>query len=145
MAVQDGRWQMTKWDSEDSDFRPHIEQAHVARAEAMTRVGYLAIAAISGVVRVAGIALPRAVRARGRGIEAWRDRRGALREILLFDDRMLRDIGLTRADAWAAVEGALGKDVHDGAAVEPVGYRDIALDEYVLGACNDNGERRRVA
>src|SRR5215468_8587825 len=132
---------MTKWDSEGSDFRSYIEQAHVARAEAMTRVGYLAVAAFSGVVREAA----RPVRAALRGLAAWRDRQAALREILLLDDRMLRDIGLTRADAWAAIEGSLGKDVHDDAPAEPAGYLDIALDDYALGACNDNAERRRVA
>jgi len=68
-----------------------------------------------------------------------------LREILLLDDRMLRDIGLTRADAWAAIEGSLREPVHDGASSEWVEYRDIALDDYAVGACNDNSERRRVA
>src|SRR5215468_9419492 len=132
---------MTKWDSEGSDFRSYIEQAHVARAEAMTRVGYLAVAAFSGVVREAA----RPVRAALRGLAAWRDRQAALREILLLDDRMLRDIGLTRADAWAAIEGSLGEAVDGGASTGSVEYRDIALNDYAWDAFNDDGDCRRVA
>ena len=38
----------------------------------------------------------------GRRVAAWRNRQ-AMRELLTFDDRQLKDIGLTRVD----VEGAL--------------------------------------
>lgn len=38
-------------------------------------------------------------------IQTWRNRRAAVRELSRLDDRMLRDIGLTRADIAAAVAG----------------------------------------
>jgi uncharacterized protein YjiS (DUF1127 family) len=117
----------------------YIEQAHEARAEAMARVGHLAVAAAGGVVgAVAG-----AVQAALGALRAGRNRRAALREILLLDDRMLRDIGLTRADAWAAVDGTLG--MRDVSAPDPPDYRDVALSGYAVAGCNDNGERRRAA
>ena len=136
---------MNNWNNESSNLRYYIVQAHEARAEAMARAGYLAVATIGGVVRAAATPLLRAARAALRGVAAWRDRQAALREILLLDDRMLRDIGLTRADAWAAVDGSLRESVRDESSGEAAEYRDIALDDYALGACNDNGERRRVA
>ena len=57
---------------------------------------------------------------------------------------MLQDIGLTRADAWAAVDGTLGTRFQD-LPPEPAAYTDIALSGYAVAGCNDNGERRRAA
>jgi len=136
---------MSNWRNEYWDRRHYIEQAQQARAEAMARAGYLAVAFVSVIVRAAAIALPRAVRSALRAVAAWSDRRAALREILLLDDRMLRDIGLTRADAWAAVDGTLREPVRDVSSPEPAEYRDIALGDCAVGGCNDNGERRRAA
>ena len=124
-----------------SEFQYYIEQAHESRAEAMARAGYLAVAAAGRVARVAGTAVQAGLRA----VSAWRDKRAALREILLLDDRMLRDIGLTRADAWAAVDGTLRERVRDVSAPDPADYCDVAFSGYALAGCNDNGERRRAA
>jgi uncharacterized protein YjiS (DUF1127 family) len=126
--------------NERPDFQYYIEQAHEARAQAMARVGYLAVAAVGRVV--SGAARP--AQAALAALTAWRNRRAAWREILLLDDRMLQDIGLTRADAWAAVDGTLGKRAQDWAS-EPAAYVDIALSNHALAGCNDNGERRRAA
>jgi len=136
---------MSDWHNERSDIPYYIEQAHEARAEAMARAGYLAVAAVSAIMRAAGVALPRAVRSALRAVAAGSARRAALREILVLDDRMLRDIGLTRADARAAVDGTLRERVRDVSSAEPAGYRDIALTSNALGGCNDNDERRRAA
>jgi len=132
---------MSDWHNERPELQHYVEQAQEARAEAMARAGYLAVAAVGRVARVAGTAVQAALQA----VTAWRDRRAALREILLLDDRMLRDIGLTRADAWAAVDGTLGSRAQDWAAPGPVAYVDIALSGYAVAGCNDNGERRRAA
>ena len=130
---------MNGWHNERPELQHYIEQAHEARAEAMARVGHLAVAAAGGVVGAAA----GAVRAALRALKAGRNRRAALREILLLDDRMLRDIGLTRAEAWAAVDGTLG--MRDVSAPDPADYRDVALSGYAVAGCNDNGERRRAA
>jgi uncharacterized protein YjiS (DUF1127 family) len=132
---------MSDWRKERPELQDYIEQAHEARAEAMARVGYLAVAAAGRVVGAAA----RSAQAALAALAAWRDRRSALRELLLLDDRMLRDIGLTRADAWAAVDGTLGNRAQDWAAPEPAAYVDIALSGYAVAGCNDNGERRRAA
>jgi uncharacterized protein YjiS (DUF1127 family) len=131
---------MSDWHNERSDVQFYIEQAQEARAEAMTRVGYLAVATVG---RAVGAVAGRARAALGT-LAAWRNRQVALHQLLLLDDRMLRDIGLTRADAWAAVDGTLGSRVQDWP-LEPTAYFDIALSGYAAGGCNDNGERRRAA
>jgi len=125
---------MSDWHNERSDVQFYIEQAQEARAEAMARVGFLAVAIVG---RAVGAVAGRARAALGT-LAAWRNRQVALHQLLLLDDRMLRDIGLTRADAWAAVDGTLGSRVQDWPP-EPTAYFDIAL------SCNDNGERRRAA
>jgi uncharacterized protein YjiS (DUF1127 family) len=131
---------MSNWHNERSDVQFYIEQAQEARAEAMARVGFLAVAIVG---RAVGAVAGRARAALG-ALAAWRDRQVALHQLLLLDDRMLRDIGLTRADAWAAVDGTLGSRVQDWPP-EPTVYFDIALSRYAAGGCNDNGERRRAA
>ena len=130
---------MNGWHNERPELQHYIEQAQEARAEAMARVGHLAVAALGGVVGAAAGAMRAALGA----LTARRNRRAALREILLLDDRMLRDIGLTRADAWAAVDGTLG--TRDVSAPGPADYRDVALSGYAVAGCNDNGERRQAA
>jgi len=132
---------MSDGHNERPESQDYIEQAHEARAEAMARVGYLAVAAVGGVVGAAA----GAARAALGALTARRNRRAALREILLLDDRMLRDIGLTRADAWAAVDGTLHERVRDVSAPDPADNRDVALSGYAVAGCNDNGERRRAA
>ncbi len=130
---------MSDLHNERPELQYYLGQAHEARAEAMARAGYRAVAAVGRIVRGAGAAVQAGLRA----VSTWRDRRAALREILLLDDRMLRDIGLTRADAWAAVDGTLGSRAQDWAAAEA--YADIALSGYAVAGCNDNGARQRAA
>ena len=131
---------MSDWHNERPDFQSYVDQAHEARGQAMARVGYLTVAAAG---RLGGAAIG-ATRAALGALAAWRDRRAAVREILRLDDRMLQDIGLTRADAWAAVDGTLGIRAQDWPP-EPAAYTDIALSRYAVAGCNDNGERRRAA
>ena len=127
--------------NERPDYQHYIEQAQQARAEAMARVGYLAASAVGRAVDAA----VRPVQAAFAALAAWRSRRAAAHEILRLDDRLLRDIGLTRADAWAAVDGTLGTRAQDWPPPQPAAYHDIALTTYAAGACNDNGERRHAA
>ena len=131
---------MSDWHNERPDVQFYIEQAQEARAEAMARVGYLAVATVG---RAVGAVAGRARGALG-ALAAWRNRQVALHQLLSLDERMLRDIGLTRADAWAAVDGTLTGRAQDWPP-EPAAYFDIALSNYAAGGCNDNGERRRAA
>jgi uncharacterized protein YjiS (DUF1127 family) len=50
----------------------------------------------------------------GRSLAAWSERRAALRELNALDDRMLRDIGITRADIPAVVAGMTAAGHVDG-------------------------------
>jgi uncharacterized protein YjiS (DUF1127 family) len=136
---------MSDWHNERPEFQYYVEQAHEARAEAMARVGYLAATAVGRVVRLAGVELPRAAHNALRAVAAWRNREAALREILSLDDRMLRDIGLTRADAWAAVDGTLGTRALEPDPLDEPTYYDVALSAHAVAGCNDNGGRRQAA
>jgi uncharacterized protein YjiS (DUF1127 family) len=63
-------------------------------------------------------------------VSAWQDRRVALRELMALDDRMLRDVGIDRADIPAVI-GASGRpaavgyaaDAGEGDAIEAVRRR----------------------
>ena len=132
---------MSEWYSERPDFRFYVAQAQEARAESMARAGYLIVAGFGRVLHGAGAALSRAL---GR-VRAWRNRHAALRQLLALDDHLLQDIGLSRAEVQAAVDGTLGNRVLQPATLQPADYVDIALSGYAVGGCNDNGERRRAA
>jgi uncharacterized protein YjiS (DUF1127 family) len=136
---------MSDWYSEPRDFQSYVAQAQEARAEAMARVGYLGVAAVGRALQAAGTALTTAVRTAPGAVRAWRNRQAALRQLLLLDDRLLKDIGLSRADIWAAVDGTLGNRTLQPATLQPADYVDIALSNYALGGCNDNGDRRQAA
>jgi uncharacterized protein YjiS (DUF1127 family) len=132
---------MSEWHNERIDFRYYVGQAHDARAEAMARVGHLAATAVAR----AAVALPRVTRQALQAVADWRNRQVALREILALDDRMLQDIGLSRADAWAAVDGTLRQRTPEPDPIDAPAYRDIALSAEAIAGCNDNGERRHAA
>jgi len=136
---------MSDWYSERRDIQSYVAQAQEARAEAMARVGYLGVATVGRALLAAGAALTKAVRAAPEAVRAWRNRHAALRQLLLLDERMLSDIGLSRSDIWAAVDGTLRDRPLEPATQQPADYVDIALSNYALGGCNDNGDRRRAA
>src|SRR5262245_28100538 len=52
-----------------------------------------------------GVALGNLFAVLGRSLAVWTERRAALRELSALDDRMLKDIGITRADIPAVVAG----------------------------------------
>ena len=136
---------MSDWHNERSELQYYVEQAHEARAEAMARVGYLAATAVGRIARLAAVELPQAAHRGLQAAVAWRNRQVALREILALDDRMLRDIGLTRAEAWAAVDGTLGQRTFEPDPLDEPAYHDIALSARAIAGCNDNGGRRQAA
>ncbi|MGH6928743.1 MAG: DUF1127 domain-containing protein [Dongiaceae bacterium] len=123
---------MTDWHI-DNAYSQHIDRAHQDRADALARAGHRLV---TGVTRIAGGVV--AV------LRQWRDRRRAARSLLSLDDRMLKNIGLTRGDIWAAVHGEL-PDRGIESAPAPAPAADIALSPHAIGGCNDNQRPRRAA
>jgi uncharacterized protein YjiS (DUF1127 family) len=62
-----------------------------------------------------GFALENLVAVLSGSLAAWSERRAALRELSALDDRMLRDIGITRADIPAVIAGMTAAGHVDGA------------------------------
>ena len=124
------------------EFLPYRERAVHARVEAFARAGYLFIRALGSVqaatARVAGSAVTRVAEA----VHLWRERRIARRELLLLDERMLRDIGLSRADVDAFIHGGPLPE-RDGESAAEIPTTDVALEAYANGNCADDW--RRVA
>jgi uncharacterized protein YjiS (DUF1127 family) len=127
-----------------NEFQHYVAQAHEARAEAMARSGYLAVAALGRAVQAVGVGTSALTGGTLRALADWRRRQAAAHELSRLDDRMLRDIGITRADIWAVADGTLRSRTEVPEIVEPLVDRDIAFTTYALGGCNDN-DRRRAA
>lgn len=84
--------------SHEYGYRHYVETAHADRADAIARLGFLAIAGADRSLRrtfsIVGEGL-------GQLVQRWQDyraRRATYRALAALDDRLLRDIGLTRAD-----------------------------------------------
>jgi len=75
----------------------HLQRAHEERALAMARTGYLVVAGLQNAGQAVTALVTRAI----VGVRAWRERRAVVRALQALDDRMLRDIGLERADIIA--------------------------------------------
>lgn len=89
---------MTRESSHEFTISHHIATAHNDRAEALTRFGYLAIAGADRAVRHTLSAVSSGVSSL---VSRWNDfseRRTTYLALAKLDDRMLKDIGLTRAD-----------------------------------------------
>ncbi|MGE0116487.1 MAG: DUF1127 domain-containing protein [Dongiaceae bacterium] len=130
---------MNDFRSSHFDPQSYIDRAHRERAETLARVGYLLV---RGGARIGRQPL-QALRRIAARLRLWHDRHAATRALLLLDDRMLKDVGLTRGDIWAAVHGALPDRTPIAAAPAPA--HDVALTGYALGGCNDNAPSRRAA
>ena len=122
---------MSDWHIGNSHTR-FIERAQQERADALARAGHLLVAAVGRPLLQAADA-----------IRQWRDRRRALRSLMLLDDRMLRDIGLNRGDVWAAVHGLTDRGIESAPA--RLAVADVALTAHAIGGCNDNQRPRRAA
>ena len=121
------------------EFAVYRERAGAARNEAIARAGYLAIEGLArlqaATVHTVGGQLLRAI----GSIRAWRERRLALQDMQRLDERMLHDIGLTRADVYTLAHGGtLATDRYEEpVASTPVVRIDVALDAYAAGLCDD--------
>ena len=122
------------------DPRFYVDTARQERADATARAGHLVI---NGIASVLGAA-PSVGRGIAARVERWRERRAATRALLLLDDRMLKDIGITRSEVRAAVNGTLPARRLVEAA-RPAAAGDVALSGYAIAGCNDNERPRRAA
>jgi uncharacterized protein YjiS (DUF1127 family) len=89
---------MTRESSHEFTISHYVATAHNDRAEALARFGYLAIAGADRAVRRVLTPVGAAV---GGLVSRWNDfseRRATYLALSKLDDRMLKDIGLTRAD-----------------------------------------------
>jgi uncharacterized protein YjiS (DUF1127 family) len=121
---------MTDW---NTPYTHYIDRAHQDRADALSGAGRRLVTAIVGVA----VSTSEAVR-------HWRERHRATHELLSLDDRLLKDIGITRGEVWAAVHGELSdRGVESAPAATPA--VDIALTPHAIAGCNDNQRLRRVA
>jgi len=122
------------------EFAIYRERAVRERNEGMARAGYLAIVGLGHLqANLAGFVLSRLERAID-SYRAWRDRHAALRELHALDDRLLRDIGLTRADFDGVVrarDGAAAAEAETAAPEVVVVAQDVALQAYAAGRCHD--------
>jgi uncharacterized protein YjiS (DUF1127 family) len=119
---------MTDWHIDNPSSR-YIARAHQDRADALARAGHRLVTGVAGLVAV---------------LRQWRERRRATHELQSLDDRLLKDIGITRGDVWAAVHGELS-DRGVEAAPAPTPAADIALTPHAIAGCNDNQRPRHVA
>lgn len=84
--------------SHELPYRHYVATANNDRAEAIARFGFLIIAGADRALRRASEALSANA---GGLVQRWRQhraRRATHRALSVLDDRLLRDIGLTRAD-----------------------------------------------
>jgi uncharacterized protein YjiS (DUF1127 family) len=115
-------------------------EARQARSEALARAGYRGVVATQGAARLVSGAVRRGSAWAVARFQHWRETRRLREALLKLDDRLLRDIGLTRADAidpsWM---------LHAQPSFEPVPIIDIALQPAEVRRCNDNRDRRLAA
>lgn len=71
-----------------------LSQGPREHGEAMSRVGYLAVAGIDDGLRYVGRRSWAALSGVGRRYARWRDRRATVQALSRLDERMLRDIGI---------------------------------------------------
>lgn len=119
--------------------------AQQERAEAMARATYVLIDAVGRGVRATLAGITAGLRGLTKAARQHRRRRAGLRALRALNDRLLRDIGLTRADLWAVSNGTYlpaADEVGDRQTPAPI---DVALSDAAIRGCNDNGARRRAA
>jgi uncharacterized protein YjiS (DUF1127 family) len=121
---------MTHEISHEVSYRNYVETAQDERAEAVTRLGFLVIVGTDRALRRTGAALKSAVGDLAERWRRYRTERETYRALAALDDRLLRDIGLTRADVEQFTEDLLDErnriEAPTVAAVtQPTTYADL--------------------
>ena len=95
---------MTREFSHESSYRDYTATAHNDRAEALARAGFLVIASADRALRRTVDVLTGGAASLLKSWQRYSERRATFQALTKLDDRLLRDIGLTRAD----IEGSAG-------------------------------------
>lgn len=122
---------MTREFSHESGYRDYVATAQNERAEALARAGFLVIAGADRALRRTVDVLITGAAGLFKSWQTHSDRRATYRALIKLDDRLLRDIGLTRAD----IEGSAGNLEELEAVIEeaaPVPASRPALVPYEL-------------
>ncbi|MEX1205758.1 MAG: DUF1127 domain-containing protein [Dongiaceae bacterium] len=101
----------------NAELGTYLDAVHQARAEALARAAYLAIDGLARLAGAAGTAVAAAARSATDAVRRWRRRRTALYALMALDDRMLKDIGVSRAEIPGLVDDLLRSRVPDRAPV----------------------------
>jgi len=104
---------MSHWYLSDPAYATHLDRARQARAEALARAAYLAIDGLARLAGAAGTAVAAAARSATDAVRRWRRRRAALYALMALDDRMLKDIGVSRAEIPGLVDDLLRSPARD--------------------------------
>ncbi|MGF1609560.1 MAG: DUF1127 domain-containing protein [Kiloniellales bacterium] len=97
------------WVLGNPDLAHRLVAAERARAEVMSRAGYLAITAVERAVVLTARALGGAYRSLVRWLARNRQRREAIAQLRSLDDRLLSDIGIARGEIVGLVDEALAR------------------------------------
>jgi uncharacterized protein YjiS (DUF1127 family) len=105
-----------RWGMDPAEFEARLAAARKERAEVLAQIGR---------------AIARGFKGLFAGVGGSLRRRAAYDELYALDDRMLRDIGLSRGQLWAAVEGHV--------------ERGPSNDNRAAAAANENAPKHRAA
>jgi len=111
-------------DSVNELHRPYVARAHSERARLMSGLLASAVTGVWNLARWASGGLGRLGRAVVSGVIRGHRRRVAIRELLALDDRLLKDIGISRGQIPVVVEGKLAAP--RGAETETASQCEIA-------------------
>lgn len=123
-------------------YRPHIARGRSARAKAISAALTSAAKGVWTLSRWAGRGLGRAGRAVASGVIRSHRRRVAIRQLQALDDRLLKDIGVSRGQIPLVVEAKLAET--PARQTESPGSREIAAfpDRQRIGSPTGKSVRR---
>jgi uncharacterized protein YjiS (DUF1127 family) len=126
---------MTRESSHEFSISHYARAAHDERAEALTRFGYLAISGADRAIRQTLAALWAGVSSLVARWQSYTERRATYLALAKLDDRMLKDIGLTRADIEGGPNDLPDRPANDAeAAVVPAPRPTATVHEFKRAA-----------
>jgi uncharacterized protein YjiS (DUF1127 family) len=125
---------MTREFSHEYGVRSYVATAHDERAQALTRAGFVVISGADRALRRTVQLLTAGAASLARGWQRYGERRTTYRELAKLDDRLLRDIGLTRADIDGSAGDLSQLEAAVGAAVQQPAVKPVALHDLKRAA-----------
>jgi uncharacterized protein YjiS (DUF1127 family) len=105
-------------------YRDYVNRAHDERARLVSALLAGAATGLETLAGTAGRGLERVGRSVLSGVATARRRRAAIRQLNALDDRMLKDIGISRGEIQYVVDGQLSAE--RAATQTPPGHGEIA-------------------